>query len=415
MGVSQRSLRPPEGFSLSKPHLHVEIEPTNNCNTRCFHCPHETISRPKGLMDWDTYRLVADQVMAYSDDLSFEYAGMGDPLLNPRIYDFIQHVSGAGFTSITTNASALTEKNMSRLIEAGLRRLTISFNGTDPELYELMMGGLSFDRAEKHLKMALAMAQGSATEVGANVSVTRQTQHRLPEIRQFLTEAGVGNIFFSKCHHRGGFLKGDIVCNTPAPPVDDYRCDIFTKTLFVAWTGEVLSCCHDLAGANVVGDLRIEPVAEVFKRKLGIAAGGVKFDICKGCNDMYRFMDDRTPDGRPIADWVYELYTGSAEAPEAGVSSLSAWMKLIYEQENQREWLFNKLVRRIETLDSQIASQQAEIQSLRHDLEVEQAAHQAILHSRSWRSMQKLQRVRKALIPEGSRRERIFLGLLGQK
>ncbi|HUF39912.1 MAG TPA: hypothetical protein VMN57_15410 [Anaerolineales bacterium] len=36
---------------MKPPHLHVEIEPTHNCNTRCFHSPHETITRPVGLMD----------------------------------------------------------------------------------------------------------------------------------------------------------------------------------------------------------------------------------------------------------------------------------------------------------------------------------------------------------------------------
>jgi hypothetical protein len=190
--------------------------------------------------------------------------------------------------------------------------------------------------------------------------------------------------------------------------VDDFRCDIFTKTLFVAWTGEVLSCCHDLAGANVVGDLRVEEVGDVFRRKLGIAADGVKFDICKGCNDMYRFMDDRTPDGRPIADWVYELYTGSADEPEKEVSSLSAWMRTIYEQENQREWLFTKMVNRIESLDRTVALQEERIQNLGLDLEAEQTAHQAVLESRSWRTMQGFQRIRKALIPEGSRRETFF-------
>lgn len=398
---------------LSAPHLHVEIEPTNNCNTRCLHCPHETITRPKGVMDWETYQSIADKINAHSNDFSVEYAGMGDPLLNPRIYDFVRYISPSGFTSATTNASALTEKNMEKLVEAGLNRLTISFNGTDPELYELMMGGLSFTRAEEHLKMALDVARGSGTEVGANVSVTRQTQDRLPEIREYLEASGVGSIFFSKCHHRGGFLKGDLVCNTPAPPVDEYRCDIFTKTLFVAWTGEVLSCCHDLGGANVVGDLRSEDIAAVFERKLGIAAGGVKFDICGGCNDMYRFMDDRTPDGRPIADWVYELYTGSAEEPDAGPSSLSAWMRLIYEQENRRDWLFDKMVLRIEKLDATIARQETSIRDLEHTLEIEKDAHQSVLNSRSWRSMQKLQRIRLALIPEGSRRERFLHRLLG--
>lgn len=28
--------------------FHAEIEATNHCNTRCLHCPHETMSRERG-------------------------------------------------------------------------------------------------------------------------------------------------------------------------------------------------------------------------------------------------------------------------------------------------------------------------------------------------------------------------------
>jgi MoaA/NifB/PqqE/SkfB family radical SAM enzyme len=136
---------------MSDRHVHVEIEPTNTCNTRCLHCPHETISRPSGKMEWSTYQTVLDKVTAYTPHFNVEYAGMGEPLLNPSVYDFIQYVSSQGSTSLTTNASALTPHNMQRLIDADLARLTISFNGDDPELYELMMGKLSFERAQENL------------------------------------------------------------------------------------------------------------------------------------------------------------------------------------------------------------------------------------------------------------------------
>jgi predicted nucleic acid-binding Zn-ribbon protein len=161
-------------------------------------------------------------------------------------------------------------------------------------------------------------------------------------------------------------------------------------------------------------------------------------------------MDDRTPDGRPIADWVYELYSGSAEEPEKEISSLSAWMQNIYKQENQGDRLFRKMVNRIETLDKTIetldktvetldkrvetldntveardetiaslqntladtiADRERRLGALGHELELERIAHQGILNSRSWKFMQSLQQVRKFFIPEGSRREAYFLKL----
>lgn len=44
--------------------LHIEIEATNLCNTRCLHCPHEAISRPSGRMAWEVFQRLADQALA---------------------------------------------------------------------------------------------------------------------------------------------------------------------------------------------------------------------------------------------------------------------------------------------------------------------------------------------------------------
>jgi hypothetical protein len=62
----------------------------------------------------------------------------------------------------------------------------------------------------------------------------------------------------------------------------------------------------------------------------------------------------------------------------------------------------------IDALGRTIVEKNAENEALNHFLEVEKDAHQAVLNSRSWRIMQGFQRVRKMLIPEGSRRETYF-------
>jgi hypothetical protein len=387
---------------LDSRHLHVEIEPTNLCNTVCLHCPHDAISRPSGKMDWETYQAAIDQVIEYTPHRNFEYAGMGEPLLNPLIYQFIDYVRDLGPTSLTTNASALTQNNIERLIQSGLSHLTISFNGEDRVVYEMMMGGLDFDRAQKNLSTAVAMSQGTQLVVGANVSVTRQTQDRLTDIKRFLNEAGITDIYFSKCHNRGGFLKGNLICTTPPPPVEKHRCDIFSNTLFIAWTGEVLSCCHDLAGKTTQGNLRNERLETILDKKNQITSEGVRFDICNNCNDLYRFMNDRPINGRNIGDWVYELYAQNDASDEPGNTSLNEWLYTLYAQESQEKRFFNIVAEKIEEQEQQIiqdkTNRDAEVNSLRAQLE-------EIRDSRSWQMIQKLQHFRLVMIPKGSRRE----------
>jgi len=330
--------------------LHIEIEATNICNTRCLHCPHEAISRPLGKMDWKTFQTIFDKVNDNVAEFSVEFSGMGEPLLNPLIYDFIKYISKKGETSLTTNGALLTPKNIQRLIEAGLKLLTVSFNGADKAVYELMMGGLNFERAKKNLKLAVNISKDSGTEVGANVCITKQTQGQLKDIINYLRKIGIKKIYLAKCHNRGGFLKGDGVCSTPIPTFDVHRCDIFTSTMFVSWSGDVLSCCHDLAGANIMGSLLSEEIETIQMRKSKIAEEGVKFDICRKCNDLQRFMKDKTPDGSHLYDWVYNLYTdeGSLDLPE--VSSLSKWIYYLYTQEGQVEKYSKILVTQISKL-----------------------------------------------------------------
>lgn len=408
--------------------MHVEIEATNQCNTRCLHCPHEAISRPMGKMDEETFNEVIRKVRAYSPHFSVEFAGMGEPLLNPLIYKFVEELSPDFPTTITTNASALTTRNAEKLIEAGLNYLTISFNGEDPVIYELMMGGLDFERATANLKKVVSLSQGSQLQVRANVSVTRQTQERLADIKNYLNQAGVDGIFFSKCHHRGGFLKGDVVCTTPMPQDEPYRCDIFDQTLFVAWTGEVLSCCHDLAGENIIGDLKTESVEEILTRKRKISADGVKFRICEHCNDLYRFMKDPTPDGRSIADWVYDLYTPGknnhgqpqVEPPVSAngeFSSLGRWLYRVYEHEDRGIHMLAQLQHQLneqKTINAALKdAQTAPVQQNSPEVQALRAELDEIYGSHLWRWIVKFRNARLAVIPQGSRREKFWMRFLG--
>lgn len=402
--------------------LHVEIEATNLCNTRCLHCPHETMTRTTGKMTWDVYQGIIDQAMAYTNDLSVEYAGMGEPLLHPEIYKFVEYASHIAGTSLTTNASALTPKNIERLVKAGLSQLTISFNGEDSQVYELMMGGLSFTCAQENLRNAIEISRGTRTSVAANVTVTRQTQCSLVELRKYLQDAGVQKIYFSKCHNRGGFLKGDVVCNTPVPPVGLNRCDILRNTLFVAWTGQVISCCHDLAGANVIGDMRTEQLFDVLEKRKQILAKGVDFPICSVCNDLYRFMISPEPGGRSIGELVYDLYAGDGQVI---TSPLHAWIYEIYAKEGQLPRLFAAFEERIQEQGQTIQDLTAQVhkpseqvkedntrdndyQALKQVHLQTQAQLSEILNSNAWLWVQRFQKLRLAAIPKGSHREKLF-------
>jgi hypothetical protein len=315
-------------------------------------------------MDWDTYQTIMDKVMEYTPNFCVVFSGFGEPLLNPYIYDFVKYVSQKGRTSIITNAAALTPTNVQRLSEAGLAQLTVSFNGTEKTLYELMMGGLEFERAQKHLESAVALTNGTQTVISANVSVTEQTKDHLLTIKNDLERAGIEQIYFSKCHNRGGTLQGDNICTTPIPLLEGHHCQIFTDIMFVTWTGQVLPCYHDMTGMNVIGDLRVEPIEAILCRKKEIAAASKVFSICHGCNDLYQFAHTQTPDGRPLSDWVFDLYTDRETRISEEVVALSKWLFAMYMQEGSSDRFFEALTRHIECQNQEIEALNTKIQTL---------------------------------------------------
>ncbi|MCS7060231.1 MAG: radical SAM/SPASM domain-containing protein [Anaerolineae bacterium] len=375
----------------------VEIEATNECNTRCLHCPHETITRPKGKMTWETFQIVADKVLAYGKTQGIDFAGMGEPTLNPNLPRFIEYFRGKIPTYITTNASALTPKNVERLIEAGLGTMIISYNGADAETYELMMGGLNFERAEKYIADAVQRAQGRM-EVVANVSVTKQTRPKLAEIRRRLNDLGIQKISFSLCHNRGGHLKGDGICDTPIPPRSIKRCDIFDYTLFVAWTGEVLACCHDLDGVGKIGNLLTDPLEDIVRYKESLRGQGAIFPMCASCNDLYRFSGEANIAGKPVSDWVYALHATQSELAGLYTEALRQRDALIQAHAAQAD----QARAEAEHYKQQLADAEARLQALEERAQRAESLVAAYEQGRFIRLMRTLKQATKHTVARGS-------------
>jgi hypothetical protein len=294
----------------------VEIEATNRCNTHCLHCPRQAISRPLGTMSEEVFRTVADKILAEPSFEAVYFSGMGEPTLNRALPQFIAYLAPKLPTMVTTNVSTLTGERIQALVDAGLSGAIVSFGGHTAELYGLMSGGLALADADERIRELVRLGQGKL-QVSANVSVTLPNRSYLAEIKSHLGDLGVGQVTFAMCHNRGGFLDDPSICRTPLPPLGEGRCDIFADTLYVAWNGQVLSCCHDLAGQGAVGDLVAEDLGAILDRKGHIEETGVRFPMCRSCNDMYRFGRDDTPDGRPLSEWIYILHASDDEQTTA--------------------------------------------------------------------------------------------------
>jgi GTP 3',8-cyclase len=123
---------------------YLRISVTDRCNERCLYC------MPENYSAW----LPRAEILTYGEILAIARAGVGlgfkrfrvtggEPLVRPGIVDFVAELTripGVESVQMSTNGTRLPE--LARpLFEAGLRRINISLDALDPDLYRGITGG----------------------------------------------------------------------------------------------------------------------------------------------------------------------------------------------------------------------------------------------------------------------------------
>ena len=146
----------------------VYIEQTKYCNFKCFYCIHSTRDEANG-----EFRALGHR-MQHMDEVFFEkiirelkefpqdgikrivFSGLGEPLMNPRLPDYVRMVVEAGIAGrveIITNGLLLTPEKSRALVAAGITNINISVQGLDAAGYEKTCGiRIDFERYLENLK-----------------------------------------------------------------------------------------------------------------------------------------------------------------------------------------------------------------------------------------------------------------------
>jgi radical SAM protein with 4Fe4S-binding SPASM domain len=129
----------------------VLIDATNRCNLRCIMCGVPLDYRKKYDMPLDIYKKIAQQVFRYTKSvwLSCGY----EAFMSKDFLDIIEYIKDVPFSVLITNGTLLNETNISKLIEAGLGRLFISFDGARKETFEEIRKGANFEKIISNIKL----------------------------------------------------------------------------------------------------------------------------------------------------------------------------------------------------------------------------------------------------------------------
>ena len=190
-----------EKKSLKKrPWRLFQVESAIACNLKCVMCPWREIAKKatdRGIMTpeiWEAIRSHLSQVQ------SVDFTGGGEPLLQPRLAQWIAEAKAAGCeTGFLSNGLLLTEEKLKEILDAGVNWICISMDGATAEMYNKIRVGSNFDRVCENVANIASLRSGSTPKTMINFVLMEMNFHQMEEMVQLADRLGVDQLNFKQC------------------------------------------------------------------------------------------------------------------------------------------------------------------------------------------------------------------------
>jgi heme b synthase len=159
----------------------VAWETTRACNLVCRHCrasAHEHAD-PGELTTNEALRLI-DQIAAFSQPILI--LSGGEPLMRPDIYDVAAYAHEQGLrVAISPNGTLITAQSVQRMQGAGIRRVSVSLDGSSPARHDAIRG---VDGAFEGAVRGMRLCREGGLPFQVNTTVMRHNVEDLPALHE---------------------------------------------------------------------------------------------------------------------------------------------------------------------------------------------------------------------------------------
>ncbi len=271
------------------------VELSARCNLRCVMCPNKDMDESaKGLMSWDVFKKTVDEAAEFIFDMSLHHRG--ESLLHPEAVNMIAYAAKKiPRTNLHTNGTLLTQEVSRGLVEAGLTRISFSFDGFVKEDYENIRKGADFDLTVENIKNLLRIRREADSKipfVAIEVIQLNESQVQNENRQKFIEEfnaLGLDELVVKQPHNWAGHLKTDFAKKSYAP------CTFLWNALLVLYNGDVVPCAQDFFAKQVVGNVTQKSLEEIWNdepirqlRQALIDKRYTEYPACRNCDRLWR-------------------------------------------------------------------------------------------------------------------------------
>lgn len=262
------------------------IEITNHCNLSCRMCPHNKMTRVRGIMDYGLYCKIIDELKGKTE---FVYLyGTGESLLVKDFFKYVSYAVKSGMTTcLSTNVTMLNEEIAECLIKSGIDFIVLAIDGSTKETYNNIRIGADFDSTIKKCKLLLKakLQEKAKADVTIQFIVMEENYNESKSLESLFTKEEKGAItqFRLKPLYES-YSRGveNVVHTCP--------CYFLWNFISVTWDGKVQICCMDYDAKHILGELNKNSIKDIWNGKMLQELRRLHLDlkhdavpICKTC------------------------------------------------------------------------------------------------------------------------------------
>lgn len=205
--------------------------------------------------------------LAARDDVRVTLAGVGDPLLHPRLAEVVAAARSAGISSIHLETDLLADPVVVEgLADLPIDVVSVHLPALTEHTYEKLMGTPGLKPAMANVQRLIARRQHRGTPIVAPTFV--KTRDNLAEMEAWYDAwiRAVGSAVIAYPSDFAGLLQHDVSVGDMSPPLR-VPCRRIASRMTVLSDGSVVSCEEDLAGRRQMGRIGQSAIRDIWQAR----------------------------------------------------------------------------------------------------------------------------------------------------
>lgn len=286
----------------------LTLETVFGCNANCRMCViNLPTKRKKGIMPLEMSKYILDECSQYTNQINqLDFFGLGEPLLDPYLFERIKYAKEKGFRNIaiSTNADLLDKEKQKKLLETGIDTILFSIDGVNKETHEEIRRGVKFERVVENCQSIIKLRDEGNYKTRFVIRFIRQdiNKDEWEAFKEFwkpkLSKKKKDLMIIYDMHTWGGerFTK-DAILKTQIrdPKIEKKPCHRINELLIILADGTVPLCNEDFLHAKYnFGNIKDKSPIEIFNcekfnriRQIHLEGKKNTLDICKECTVLY--------------------------------------------------------------------------------------------------------------------------------